>query len=453
MPQTGFAEFFTGGPFPASYVIMVVIGLVFVYLGIAKKWEPLLLVPIGFSIILVNLFPGLMAVEQTRTIEAPFAGQVTAIEVSAGDAVVEGDHLFDLTLDVGGVKAILSPVDGTVGELKVTEGQHVSQGEALTELQLSGTLLTGAEPTGLFSRIFHYGIQWEIIPILIFLGLGAMTDFGPLIANPKTLLLGAAAQFGVYFVFFMALFIGFSIPEACSIGIIGGADGPTTVYLTAALAPGLLAATAPAAYSYMAMVPIIQPPVIRLLTSKEERKIYMKPQLREVSKLERILFPFIVSIVIILLVPEAAPLIGAFMVGNLLLVSGVTGRLAETAGGPFMNVLTILLGLAIGGIMTADNFLRISSLEIFGLGLVAFATATAFGVLVAKLMNKFSKEPINPMIGAAGVSAVPMSARVVQRMGQQENPRNFLLMHAMGPNLAGVIGTITAAGIFLSLVG
>jgi sodium ion-translocating decarboxylase beta subunit len=453
LPQTGFAEFFTGGPFPASYVIMVVIGLVFVYLGIAKKWEPLLLVPIGFSIILVNLFPGLMAVEQTRTIEAPFAGQVTAIEVSTGDTVVEGDHLFDLTLDVGGVKAILSPVDGTVGELQVTEGQHVSQGEALTELELSGTLLTGAQPTGLFSRIFYYGIQWEIIPILIFLGLGAMTDFGPLIANPKTLLLGAAAQFGVYFVFFMALFIGFSIPEACSIGIIGGADGPTTVYLTAVLAPGLLAATAPAAYSYMAMVPIIQPPVIKLLTTKEERKIYMKPQLREVSKLERILFPFIVSIVIILLVPEAAPLIGAFMVGNLLLVSGVTGRLAETAGGPFMNILTILLGLAIGGIMTADNFLRISSLEIFGLGLVAFATATAFGVLVAKLMNKFSKEPINPMIGAAGVSAVPMSSRVVQRMGQQENPRNFLLMHAMGPNLAGVIGTITAAGIFLSLVG
>lgn len=369
MFQTGFSAFFSGGPFPGSYVIMFLIGVVFVYLGIARKWEPLLLVPIGFAIVLVNLFPDLMA------------------------------------------------------------------------------------PGGLFNRIYEYGIVWEIIPLLIFLGLGAMTDFGPLIANPKTLLLGAAAQFGVYFVFFMALFIGFTIPEASSIAIIGGADGPTTVYLTTELAPWLLAATAPAAYSYMAMVPLIQPPVIRLLTTKKERAIYMKPQLREVSARERILFPFIVAIVIILLVPKAAPLIGCFMFGNLLNVSGVTGRLSETASGPFMNILTILLGLAIGGIMTADNFLRVGTVEIFGLGLVAFATATAFGVLIAKLMNKFSKEPINPMIGAAGVSAVPMSARVIQRMGQQANPRNFLLMHAMGPNLAGVIGTITAAGIFLSLVG
>ena len=316
-----------------------------------------------------------------------------------------------------------------------------------------GTLLEDGTPTGLFSIIFRYGIQWEIIPLLIFLGLGAMTDFGPLIANPKTLILGAAAQFGIYFTFFVALFLGFDIQEACSIGIIGGADGPTTVFLTSQLAPHLLAATAPAAYSYMAMVPLIQPPVIRLLTTKKERKIYMKPQLREVSRREKILFPFIATVVILLLVPKAAPLIGCFMFGNLLQVSGVTDRLAKTASEPFIDTLTILLGLAIGGIMTADNFLTGGTLKIFVLGLVAFATATAFGVLIGKLMNKVSKEPINPMIGAAGVSAVPMSARVVQRMGQKENPRNFLLMHAMGPNLAGVIGTITAAGIFLGMVG
>jgi oxaloacetate decarboxylase beta subunit len=362
-------------------MVMLLLGAGFIYLGIAKRWEPLLLIPIGFSILIVN-FP--------------------------------------------------------LGGLMATEG---------------GTLIDGGVPTGVLARVFRYGIQWEIIPLFIFLGLGAMTDFGPLIANPKTLILGAAAQVGVYFTFFCALFLGFGIPEASAIGIIGGADGPTTVYLTSALAPHLLAATAPAAYSYMAMVPLIQPPVIRLLTTKKERQIYMKPQLREVSRRERILFPFITTVLILLLVPKAAPLIGFFMFGNLLQVSGVTDRLAKTAGESFIDILTILLGLAIGGIMTADNFLRGDTLKIFALGLVAFAVATAFGVLMGKLMNKVSKEPINPMIGAAGVSAVPMSARVVQVMGQKENPRNFLLMHAMGPNLAGVIGTITAAGIFLGMLG
>ncbi len=363
--------------------VMILIGLVFVYLGIAKRWEPLLLVPIGFSAVLVNL---------------PLSGLMTPA--------------------------------------------------------------TSDEPGGLFYLIYHYGIEWDVIPLLIFLGLGALTDFGPIIANPKTMLLGAAAQFGVYFTFFATLLLGsgwlhlvpFGLEEASSIGIIGGADGPTTVYLTTKLAPHLLSATAVAAYSYMAMVPLIQPPIIRLLTTKKERAIYMKPQLREVSQREKLLFPFIGAIGIALLVPPAAPLIGMFMFGNLLNVCGVTDRLSETAGGAFMNVLTILLGLAIGGIMTGGNFLKLDSLLIFVLGLIAFATATAFGVLFGKLMNKFSKEPINPMIGAAGVSAMPMSARVVQRMGQQANPRNFLLMHAMGPNLAGVIGTITAAGIFLSML-
>ena len=367
-------------------IVMLIIGGVLLYLGIAKNMEPLLLVPIGFGVILVNLpLGGLMA------------------------TIVQG---------------------------KVYEAYMI-----------------GGEPAGVISRIFAYGLAWEIIPVFIFLGLGAMTDFGPLIANPKTLILGAGAQFGVYFAFFIALLLGFSIQEACSIGIIGGADGPTTIYLTNRLAPHFIGATAVAAYTYMALVPIIQPPVIKLFTTKKEREIYMKPQLRPVSKTEKILFPAIAAIIIILLVPKSAPLIGMFMFGNLLKECGVTDRLADTAANAFMNILTILLGLCIGCFMSAATFLKPESLIVFALGSVAFAASTAFGVTLAKLMNVFSKEKINPMIGAAGVSAVPMSARVVQKMGQQANPRNFLLMHAMGPNIAGVIGTATAAGIFLGIVG
>jgi sodium ion-translocating decarboxylase beta subunit len=363
--------------------VMLIIGGVLLYLGIAKKMEPLLLVPIGFGVILVNL-----------------------------------------------------PLGGLMEYF-------------------------GGEPTGVMSRIFEYGLAWEIIPVFIFLGLGAMTDFGPLIANPKTLILGAGAQFGVYFSFFIALLLGSAFPdvlhiginEAASIGIIGGADGPTTIYLTNRLAPHFIGATAVAAYTYMALVPIIQPPVIKLLTTKQERAIYMKPQLRPVAKREKIFFPIVAAIIIILLVPKSAPLIGMFMLGNLLKETGVTDRLADTAANAFMNVLTILLGVSVGCIMSADSFLKPESLVVFALGVIAFAASTAFGVVLAKLMNLFSREKINPMIGAAGVSAVPMAARVVQKMGQQENPRNFLLMHAMGPNIAGVIGTATAAGIFLGMLG
>jgi oxaloacetate decarboxylase beta subunit len=311
-------------------------------------------------------------------------------------------------------------------------------------------------PEGLFAMIFHYGIQWEIIPPLIFLGLGAMTDFGPVIANPKTILLGGAAQFGVCAAFFVALVLpgfDFAVEEASAIGIIGGADGPTAVYLTNKLAPELIGTIALAAYTYMAMVPLIQPPVIRLLTTQKERAIYMKPQIREVSQVEKVVFPFLVAIVIILLVPKSAPLIGCFMFGNLLHVCGVTDRLAHTASGSLMDVLTIFLGLSIGGVMTAERFLVGESLAIFALGVFAFAFATAAGVMAGKLMNWVSSEPINPMIGAAGVSAVPMSSRVVQRMGQEANKRNFLLMHAMGPNIAGVIGTAVIAGVFLGILG
>jgi len=379
--QTGFSGLW-GWPSP---VLMILIGSTLLYLGIKHKFEPLLLVPIGFGVLLVNL---------------PLGGLM--------ETIVEG---------------------------KVYE-----------------SYIIGGEPAGLISRVFYYGLMWEIVPCFIFLGLGALTDFGPLIANPKTLILGAAAQFGVYFVFFAALLLGFDIKEACSIGIIGGADGPTTIYLTSLMAPHLIGVTAVAAYTYMACVPLIQPPVIKLLTTKKERAIYMKPQLRPVSKTEKVLFPIIGAIIIILLVPKSAPLIGMFMFGNLIRESGVTERLADTAANAFMNILTILVGISVGCFMSADNFLRIESLEVFGLGVIGFATATAGGVLVAKFMNLFLKEKINPMIGAAGVSAVPMSARVVQKMGQKANPRNFLLMHAMGPNVAGVIGTAAAAGLFLGMI-
>jgi sodium ion-translocating decarboxylase beta subunit len=378
--ETGFAGFTWGNG------VMLAIGGVLLYLGIVKKMEPLLLVPIGFGVLLINL---------------PLGGLM--------ETIVQG---------------------------KVVEAYAL-----------------GGEPAGLLSRIFYYGLVWEIVPCLIFLGLGAMTDFGPVIANPKTLILGAGAQFGVYAALFIALAVGFNLNEAASIGIIGGADGPTTIFLTNRLAPSLIGATAVSAYTYMAMVPIIQPPIIKALTTKKERAIYMKPQLRPVSKLEKILFPIIGAIIIILLVPKSAPLIGMFTLGNLLRETGVTDRLANTAANALIDILTILLGIAVGAFMSAASFLKAETLMIFGLGIAAFAASTFFGVILAKLMNLFLKEKINPMIGAAGVSAVPMAARVVQRMGQKENPRNFLLMHAMGPNIAGVIGTATAAGIFLGMLG
>jgi oxaloacetate decarboxylase beta subunit len=379
-----------------QHLIMLLIGGVLVYLGIAKKWEPLLLVPIGFGIILVNI---------------------------------------PLGYDVMG---FLMP-DGTqLDYLPPTWPELIEQ---------------GGRPIGFLAHIFRYGFGWGLIPLFMFIGIGAMTDFSPLIARPIYFLLGAAAQFGVYAAFFIAIALGFNIPEACSVGIIGGADGPTTVYLTTKLAPWLLGATAIAAYTYMAMVPLIQPPIVRAMTTKEERKIYMAPALREVSQTEQIIFPIMVTIVVGLLLPGALPIIGSFMLGNLLRVSGVTDRLGTTMAGAFIDIATVFLGVLVGAYVAAASFLLPQPLMVFGLGVLAFAFATMGGVLFAKLMNLFLKPKINPMIGAAGVSAVPMAARVVQRLGQQANPKNFLLMHAMGPNVAGVIGTVAAAGVFLSLVG
>ncbi|MBN1382796.1 MAG: sodium ion-translocating decarboxylase subunit beta [Deltaproteobacteria bacterium] len=429
---------------------MIIIGLGLIYLAIGKKMEPLLLLPIGFGIMLVNLpLGGLMDYEYQLKAEKP--GIISNISIEKGrffdrDAAV-------VQTDSG---AIASPVHGRVKELKVKPNQKVEAGDViaviLTTEQTDQSKIP-TEPVGLLSRFFAFGIMWQILPPLIFLCLGALTDFGPMLANPKTLLLGAAAQFGVYFAFFLAIFFGFNLNEASSIGIIGGAEGPTTIYVTARLAPHIIGATAVACYSYMALVPLILPPVIKLLTTKKERAIYMKPQLREVSKLEKILFPLVTTIIVILFVPDSAPLIGCFMVGNLFRESGVVERLSTTAQTVFIDMLTIFLTLSIGGTMAAENFLQVKTLLILVLGVISFASAAAAGVILAKIMNLFLKEKINPMIGGAGVSAVPMSARVVQIMGQKENKRNFLLMHAMGPNVAGAIGAAIAGGVFIGILG
>jgi len=371
---------------------MLLIGGALIYLGIAKKMEPVLLVPIGFGVFMVNLpLGGLMVYTQGVPAEMP--------------------TLENLIKAIG---------DGQIGLLNV---------------------------------LYTYGLKSEVIPLLIFLGLGAMTDFTPTIARPLSFLFGAIAQLGVFVVFLIAYLTGmFTVNEAACVGIIGGSDGPPTVYLTAALAPHLLGPITLVAYSYMALVPIIQPPIIKLLTTKRERAIYMKPEERKVGKLELVLFPIIVFIVAALLVPKSVPLIGMFMFGNLLSVSGVTDRLAQSAGGVFIDVLTFLLGITVGALMPAMVFLTPQTLAIIGLAIVAFAFSTAGGLLSAKFANLFLKEKINPMIGAAGVSAVPMSARVVQKMGQEANPSNFLLMHAMGPNMAGAIATSVVAGIFLGML-
>ncbi|GAL08701.1 sodium ion-translocating decarboxylase subunit beta [Photobacterium aphoticum] len=314
------------------------------------------------------------------------------------------------------------------------------------------------EPGGLLYYIYHVGIETGIFPLLIFMGVGAMTDFGALIANPKTLLLGAAAQFGIFFTLFGAIFLNvipgmdFTLADASSIAIIGGADGPTAIFLASKLSPDLLGAIAVAAYSYMALVPIIQPPIMKALTTPEERKIQMK-QLREVSKTEKVLFPLAVLLMTILFLPTATPLVGMFCLGNLMRESGVVDRLSNTVQNELINIVTIMLGLGVGSKLAAEQFLQFETLGILVLGAVAFSVGTGGGVLMAKVLNRYSKEDINPLIGAAGVSAVPMAARVVNKVGLDANPQNFLLMHAMGPNVAGVLGSAVAAGILLALVG
>lgn len=374
-------------------ILMFLIGGLLIYLGIGRKMEPILLVPIGFGVLMVNLPLGGLMVYTPEGFPA------------------EVGTLSEL------IKAI---ADGRIGLLNV---------------------------------LYTYGIETEVIPLLIFLGIGALTDFSPTIARPISFLFGAVAQLGVFVVFLIAYLSGmFTVNEAACVGIIGGSDGPPTVYLTAALAPQILGPVTLVAYSYMALVPILQPPIIKLLTTRKERAIFMKPQVRRVSRLEIVLFPIVVFIVAALLVPKSVPLIGMFMFGNLLRASGVTDRLAQSAGGVFVDVLTFLLGVIVGSLMPAQVFLTAQTLAIVGLAVVAFSFSTAGGLLTAKFVNLFLKEKINPMIGAAGVSAIPMSARVVQKMGQEANPRNFLIMHAMGPNMAGAISTSVVAGVFLGML-
>ena len=370
LQQTAFLNLSVGN------LIMILVACIFLYLAIGKGFEPLLLVPISFGMLLVNIYPDIML------------------------------SIEDSSNGVGGLL-----------------------------------------------HYFYLLDEWSILPSLIFMGVGAMTDFGPLIANPKSFLLGAAAQFGIYAAYFMAIFMGFNDKAAAAISIIGGADGPTSIFLAGRLGQTeFMGPIAVAAYSYMALVPIIQPPIMKLLTTEEERKIKME-QLRPVSKLEKILFPVIVTIVVCMILPTTAPLVGMLMVGNLFRESGVVKQLQETASNALMYIVVIVLGLSVGATTSAERFLKVTTIKIVILGLIAFAFGTAAGVIFGKLMCKVTGGKVNPLIGSAGVSAVPMAARVSQKVGSEADPTNFLLMHAMGPNLAGVIGTAVAAGTFMAIFG
>lgn len=394
-------------------LIMITVALVLIYLAIKKEYEPLLLLPIAFGMLLVNL---------------PLSG------VMDGPYVILSDTLAEI-----------------IGQ-RTLHGSLVQNAAIYSEYATEIITTSKEMPAGLLYNLYM-GNKLGIFPPLIFMGVGALTDFGPLLANPKSFLLGAAAQFGIFLAFFGALLLpgfNFTPQEAASIAIIGGADGPTAIYTTIKLAPHLLGPIAVAAYSYMALVPIIQPPIMRMLTSKEERMIKMD-QLRPISQLEKILFPIIVTILVILILPSTAPLIGMLMFGNLIKVCGVTEKLAETASNALMYIITIFLGITVGATTSADSFLNIATIGILLLGLIAFCFGTAAGVVLGKVMAKLSGGKINPLIGAAGVSAVPMAARVVHKVGREEDPTNYLLMHAMGPNVAGVIGSAVAAGVFLSL--
>lgn len=392
---------------------MIIVCLFLLYLAIRKNFEPLLLVPIGFGGLLANI---------------PYAGLA--------------DPAWSHALNFGSAE-LIAQIQGILGNLQFYEAEPLVQ-QTVTQLANAG-----GHSDGILYLFYKVGLQSGVFPLLIFMGVGAMTDFGPLLANPRTLLLGAAAQFGIFATLIGAMFLGFTTPEAASIGIIGGADGPTAIYVTSTLAPHLLGAIAVAAYSYMALVPLIQPPIMRLLTTKNERKIVMT-QLRHVSKLEKIMFPLVLLILVALILPDAAPLLGMFCFGNLMKECGVVERLSNTTQNAMVNLVTIFLGLAVGSKLQADQFLNVQTLMILLLGVVAFSFGTASGVIMAKLMNCFSRMPINPLIGAAGVSAVPMASRVANKVGMESNPHNYLLMHAMGPNVAGVIGSAVAAGILIN---
>ena len=458
-------------------LIMVGIACVLIYLAIVKEFEPLLLLPIAFGMLLTNLLGSEVFHEEL------FAGGHANWSLIGGAVLIDAKDLaagLADTLRVNASGGVLNELGNVVGQITGATGvtgsdlapltqvmSYMASNGAATSIIIRDGFISGGQVFSAAGQLLaeagrkidpglldylYLGVKLGIYPCLIFLGVGAGTDFGPLLANPKTLLLGAAAQMGIFITFIGATALGFTAQESGAIGIIGGADGPTAIWLTGKLAPHLLGPIAVAAYSYMALVPVIQPPIMKALTTKKERAIVME-QLKPVSKKQKIIFPIVVTIVVAVLLPSAAPLVGCLMLGNLMNECGVVERLNKTAKNELMNIVTIFLGITVGATATASTFLKLDTLKIIALGIVAFAMGTAGGVLLAKVMNKISGGKINPLIGSAGVSAVPMAARVSQRVGQQENPGNFLLMHAMGPNVAGVIGSAIAAGVLLSLFG
>lgn len=472
LADSGFGQFTWGNG------VMILVGSLFIYLAVRKNFEPLLLVPIGFGILIGNI---------------PYDTGALSLGVYDGpvDESILEYYTLDAPVDIEGLtvapwsRIYPPPPDSDIPPRQYLAKNFVEQGRAVminpeTKLVYGGKLegpcvvalaqgrrilalreaqddrypaivsLDQQNPwnAGVFWWLYR-GVAWGFFPPLIFLGVGALTDFGPLLAQPRTLLLGAAAQVGIFGSLLAAVALGFTEREAASIGIIGGADGPTSIFVCTQLAPDLLGAVALAAYSYMALVPVIQPPIMRLLTSKQERRIRMAPP-RQVTRTMRIVFPVVCFLLTAFIANGALPLLGMLFFGNLLRESLVTERLAKTASSAFVDIVTILLGVTVGAKTQASNFLTVQTIQIFVLGIVAFAIATAGGLLLAKLMNKLSRDPVNPLIGAAGVSAVPMAARVAQRVAQEEDPQNFLLMHAMGPNVAGVIGSAVAAGVLLS---
>ncbi len=470
---SGIAQFFVD---PLA-LVMVGIACFLIYLAIVKKFEPLLLLPIAFGMLLTNLlgseifhealfagghanwslFGGAVQINAKDLAEG--VGQLM-VNSSGGVVTSAGQFFGQITGATGVTGSELQPLAQVI--------EYMASNKAETIIILKDAFLSGGQVfsancdlvatagqainPGLLDYLY-LGVKLGIYPCLIFIGVGAGTDFGPLIANPKTLLLGAAAQLGIFITFILAVTFGhFNTAEAGAIGIIGGADGPTAIWLTGKLAPHLLGPIAVAAYSYMALVPVIQPPIMKLLTTKKERQIVME-QLRPVSRTEKILFPIVVTILVSLLLPSATPLVGCLMLGNLMRECGVVERLNKTVQNELMNIVTIFLGITVGATATAKTFLTLDTIKIIAMGVFAFAFGTAGGLLLAKLMNKLTGGKINPLIGSAGVSAVPMAARVSQMVGQKENPSNFLLMHAMGPNVAGVIGSAIAAGVLLSMFG
>ncbi|MDE5617919.1 MAG: sodium ion-translocating decarboxylase subunit beta [Clostridia bacterium] len=428
---------------------MLVIACLLIYLAVYKEFEPNLLLAIGFGMFIINI-PG-------------------AYNILYGTyGYVFTNELTNTTLASGTVPELAAMAEKLIGEVPGIENYWINLSEAELVKQLSDyfvandhmllgnieNIVTSHEVVANFGLFFYLykGIEWVIYPPLIFLGIGSMTDFGPMIANPKSMLMGAAAQVGIFVTFIIAIEIGFTGEQAAAIGIIGGADGPTAIYVTTKLAPELLASIAVAAYSYMALIKVIQPPIMKLLTTKKERGIVME-QLRPVSKTEKVIFPLVVTCIVGVLLPSAIPLLGMLMLGNLFRESGVVPRLTKTASNELINIVTILLGVLVGSKATASTFLTVQTLLIMAIGVFAFGVGTACGTLIGKLMSWLTKGKINPLIGAAGVSAVPMAARIAHNVGQEENPNNYLLMHAMGPNVSGVIGSAVAAGVLLSCFG